>query len=212
MQPSYPRKFNILVAAITSPSDPSRGPEGNPKVARGGFTLQQILTPDGKSRIGGPIVVPPPPSALNHTLAIEVSTSDFWDPEVTDPAPLYLTEEVGLFDRYIVAGEEFGSTHGSGAGPLNTIATQLALALNSYSEVQAVAVGAIVYITSLRPDGRVPVQATDNMSILLGGTPFLVYGSDGVLLSTGLNRQKTYFVVKPYKTQSAPISLLPISP
>ena len=207
VQPSYPKKFNILVAALKTPSDPSRGTSGNPTVSRTGFTLQQINLENGTNRIAGPIVAPPPPSALAHTAAIEVASADYWDPLVTPPAPLYLKEEVSLFDRYIVASEEFGSTLGSGAGPVAAIATQLATALNLYPDVDAVSVASTVYITSHRPDGTLPIKATDDMSVVLGSAPFEVYGFGGILLSVGPEYRQTFFVVRPTKFQSPPISL-----
>jgi len=207
VQPSYPKKFNILVAALKTPSDPSRGPSGNPTVSRTGFTLQQINLENGTNRIAGPIATPVPVSALAHTASIEVASADYWDPIATPPAPLYLKEEVSLFNQYIVASEEFGSTFGSGVGPTVAIATQLATALNGYPDVDAVSVASTVYITSRRPDSTMPIQATDDMSVILGSAPFEISGFGGVLLSVGPEYRQTFFVVRPTKFQSPPISL-----
>lgn len=212
MQPSFPRQFNILVPALVTPSDPSRGPAGNPRVARGGFTLSLVNTRSGTARVGGPVQTPPAPSALAYTAAIEVDSADYWDPTVAPPAPLLLQEEVAVFDNFIVASEEFGQGQGSGAGPLATVATTLANALNKLPMVKAAAVGAIVYITSLSEDATLPLKATDDMSVILSGTPFLVSGPGGVLLSVSPQYRQTFFIVKPFKTQAPPTSLPPVSP
>lgn len=212
MQPSFPKKFTILVAALKSSSDPSRGPSGNPKVARGGFVLQQIVPADGRPRIGGPIIPPATPSPANYTAAIQVATAQFWDPTVAAPPPLYLKEEVALFGQYITASEEFGEGEGGGAGPVAAVATGLAKALNTYLDIKAVAVADTVYIISLSASATLPIKATDDMSVILAGVPFLVKGPGGVVLSTSPNYRQTFFVVKPLPTLSPPISLPPISP
>lgn len=208
MQPCTPKKFNILVAALKTPSDPSRGPIGNPTVSRTGFTLQQMVLENGTTRINGPVVPPPPPSPAAYTASIKVVAPLYWDPVVAPPGPFYFKEEVALFDQYITASEEFGSGMGSGAGPVAGIATQLATSLDFYLDVEAAAVGDTVYITSHRPNATLPIKATDDMSIVLGpGVTFEVYGPGGVLLSVGPEYRQTFFVTKPAKTQSPPVSL-----
>jgi len=212
MNPSYPKPFTILVAALTQSSDPSRGESGNPKVARGGFKLSMITTPQGNGRVGGPVQTPPAPSAASFTASIKIVNSDFWDPAVAPPAPLYLREEVALFDQYITASEEFGAGNGSGAGPTTAVATSLAKALNQYQDIKAVAVASDVYITSMSSNGTLPIKATDDMSTILGGVPFQIYMTGPTLLSVSPNYRKTFFVVKTVKTQSAPVELPPTSP
>lgn len=209
MQPCAPRKFKILVAALKTPSDPSRGPSGNPTVSRTGFTLQQILTENGTSRIGGPVVAPPPPSPAAYTAKITVTNPDYWDPAVAGLPPFYDKEEISLFGQYLTASDEFGGGLGSGTGPTAAIATQLADSLNvsNYPGVAAVAIGSDVYITSLRPDATLPIKATNDYSAILGGISFDVYGPGGILLSVGPYYRQTYFITKSAKTQSPPVSL-----
>ena len=91
MQPCTPRKFNILVAALKTPSDPSRGTVGNPTVSRTGFTLQQTVMANGINRIGGPLSKPPVVSAVNHTAAIKVVTPFYFDPLAQTAATGVLT-------------------------------------------------------------------------------------------------------------------------
>jgi len=207
MQPSTPKKFNILVAALKTPSDPSRGPIGNPTVSRTGFTLQQIVLPNATARIGGPTAVIPPPSAFNHTVAIECGVGEYWDPAVTAPGPFFYKEEVALFDQYITASAEFGAGLGSGTGPAAAIATQLAASLNVYSDIEAVAAGNSVYITSHRPDATLPIKATADESVTFGAPPFVVYAFNGVLMSVGPTYRQTFFITKNVKTQTPPVSL-----
>jgi hypothetical protein len=330
MQPCAPRKFNILVAALKTPSDPSRGTIGNPTVSRTGFTLQQTVLENGTTRIGGPVTKPPAVGAANHTAAIKVVTALYFDPlaktastgtltfggapvaaetvtiggkpytfravidgasvdgdvlnevAATDaldnliaaimlgagggvkyaaamtlsptvtaaagagdtmvatakvlgdagavgttstvtlgtwaaitltgqtdgtPPPFYFKDEIAIFDRYVTAGEEFGSGLGTGIGPVATIATQLATALNAFSDLEATAVADTVYITSLRPDATMPIKVTNDESTVLGGLFFTVYGPGAVLLSVTPKYRQTYFVPKTAKTQSPPVSL-----
>jgi hypothetical protein len=166
-----------------------------------------MVLENGMTRIGGPTVVIPPPSALAHTVAIEVGIGEYWDPAVTPPGPFLYKEEVALFDRYITASEEFGAGLGSGTGPAATIATQLAASLNVYPGIEAAAVGNSVYITSLRPDATLPIKATCDESIFFGAPPFVVYAFNGVLMSVGPEYRQTFFITKSVKTQSPPVSL-----
>lgn len=209
MQPCAPRKFKILVAALKTPSDPSRGPSGNPTVSRTGFTLQQMVCENGTTRIGGPVVAPPPPSPVAYTAKLTVTNPDYWDMAVTAPPPFYDKEEISLFGQYLTASDEFGGGLGSGTGPTAGIATQLAASLNvnSYPGVAAVAIGSDVYITSLRPDATLPIKASNDYSAILGGVSFVVYGPGGILLSVAPNYRQTHFITKPAKTQSPPVSL-----
>jgi hypothetical protein len=207
MQPSFPPKFKVLVAALTGASDPSRGTAGNPVVARTGFTLQQATLENGTSRINGPSVAIPAPTALAHTAAIKVTAPDYWDPIAIPPPPFYPTEEVLAFNQYLTAGEEFGSGLGGGVGPVATIATALAASLDNILGIEAVAIADTVYITSLRSEETLPIKATDDMSIVLGAVSFEVYGPGAVLLSVSPNYRQTFFVTKTSKSQSAPISL-----
>jgi len=329
VQPSFPPKFKILVAALKTPSDPSRGTAGNPTVTRTGFSLQQITLRNGTSRIAGPVAPFVATSALSYTASIKVVSADYWDagtltfasgtltfagnagngetvtigaktytfqtvltdvngnvfigasasdsldnliaaimlgagsgvsyaaattlhPTATAVAgtgdtlvataktggtggnalvststvtggtwgavtltggitgaapPLYTREEIALFDRFVVAGENFGAGLGSGAGPVATIATQLAAALKRFPGIDAVAVTDTVYIKSNRPDGSLPIKATNDLSTVLG-TSFEVYSPGAVLLSVGPEFRQTFFIVRTEtKFQSPPVSL-----
>lgn len=207
MQPCAPKKFKILVAAIKTPSDPSRGPSGNPTVSRTGFVLQQMVLENGISRIAGPVTPPQPPSPVAYTASIKVVNPTYWDPAVAPPGPFYFKEEVALFDRYVVASEEFGAGLGGGVGPVAAIASQLADSLDVYPGIEAAAVGDTVYITSLRPDDALPIKATNDETTVLGGPFFEVYGPGGILLSVAPTYRQTFFVTKPEKTQAPPVSL-----
>lgn len=129
----------------------------------------------------------------------------------TIPPPLYLREEVALFDQYISAGDEFGAGEGNGSGSVTLVATGLAAALNQYDGIKATAVGDTVYILSLRETPTLPIKATDDMSAILGGVPFLVSGPGGVTLSSSPNYRQTFYVVKPLKTLGPPIALPPFT-
>jgi hypothetical protein len=145
-------------------------------------------------------------------VAIQVATANFFDPAVAPPPPLYLKEEVALFDQYVTASEEFGAGEGSGAGPVASVAIGLAKALNLYPDIKAVAVADTVYINSYSAFPTIPIKATDDMSAILGGTPFLVKDSAGNTLSVSPNYRQTFFVVKPLPLQGPPVSLPPVSP
>jgi hypothetical protein len=200
-----PPKFKILVAGIVQPSDPSRGI--NAVKARGGFELQIVNCPDGTNRIGGPTNIAPPPTLAAHTASIQVAGPDYWDPAVAPPPPFYWEEEIGVFGEVLTASQEFGGGEGSGAGPVATIANELAAALNAVSGIDAASDGVdTVYITSTRPDATLPISASGDFSTVLGGVPFLI-SSGGTLLSTAPEYHKTFFVSKSSKTQNPPVFL-----
>lgn len=208
MNVSTPPKFKILVANLEGGSDPSRGPAGNPVKIRTGFVLQQIALPDGTNRVGGPVQAPPPVDAANYTASIQVLSSDYWDPTVAPPGPFYFQEEVRAFDQYAVAASDFGVGNGSGAGPVNTVASTLSNAINLTVEgVSATAVADTVYMTSSRTDATFPVQATNDMSTLLGSLVFAVSGPGGVVLSGAGHQRASFYIFKPVKTQLPPTIL-----
>jgi hypothetical protein len=132
---------------------------------------------------------------------------EYWDPSVTVPGPFYYEEEVSLFDQYVTASANFGIGMGSGTGPAAAIATTLATSLGSYPDIDALAVGSTVYVTSFRPEATLPIKATADESATFGAPPFLVYGPGGVLLSIGPEYRQTFFVTKTNKTQTPPVSL-----
>jgi hypothetical protein len=132
---------------------------------------------------------------------------EYWDPAVTPPGPFFYKEEVALFDQYITASAEFGAGLGSNTGPAAAIATQLAASLNVYSDIDTLAVGSTVYITSHRPDATLPIKATADESVTFGAPPFVVYAFNGVLMSVGPEYRQTFFIMKSIKTQTPPVSL-----
>lgn len=208
MRFAAPPKFKILVANLAGSSDPSRGPSGNPEKLRTGFVLQQMVLQDGTARTNGPTQVIPAVDATHYTAAIKVLSARYWDSTVAPPGPFYYQEECRVFDQYPMAGVDFGVGNGSLAGPVNTIATTLALWVNDSVEgVTAVAVGDTAYMTSSRADARLPVQATNDMSTLLGGLIFRVVGPNGEVLSGTGHQRASFYVAKPVKTQEPPTIL-----
>lgn len=206
---STPPKFKILVANLAGGSDPSLGTTGNPVKLRTGFVLQQVITPDGNVRTGGPVQQPPPVSALNHTASIQVLAPTYWDPTVAPPGPFYFQEEIRGYDQYAVAGVDFGTGNGSGAGPVAAIATSLAAWFNAVVDgVDAVAVADTVYLSALKSDADFPVQATNDMSTLLGGVTFAVKDNLGNVLNPVGSFRASVFIPKAVKTQ-APPTILP---
>jgi len=200
--PATPPKFKVLVAAITSPSDPSRGI--NPTIARTGFTLQQVITQSGVGRVGGPIVARAATGPLNHTAAIVVTSNDFANSDGV--APFLLTEEIALFDRYIVAGQNF-SVAGGGVAPLDEIADGIAVSLNVYPDIDAVSDGVdTVYITYLGLEPFLPIKATGDESETLGDAPFEITAG-GVTLTVSPALRQTFYVSNSVKTQSPPEAL-----
>ena len=200
-----PPKFKILVANLAGSSDPSKGPAGNPVKLRTGFELQQVVTRNGTTRVNGPTATIPAVDATNYTAAIKVLSARYWDPTVTAPGPFYYQEECRVFDQYPMAAVDFGVGNGSLAGPVNTIAANLATWVNlSVEGVEATSVGDTTYMTSHRADARFPVQATNDMSTILGGLIFRVVGPGGVVLSGTGHQRATFYVVKPAKTQGPP--------
>lgn len=200
-----PPKFKVLVASMSNPGDPSRGV--NPTVTRMGFELQQVVnTTNGTQRVAGPTNTIPVPSSGSYTVAIQVLRPDYWDPSVTPPGPFYTKEEVQIADQYFLASEEFGAGLGSGAGTVDDVASSLAAAINTMDSIRAVAVTDTVYITSSRTDPILPVKASNDTAVLLGGYDFRVIAPGAITLTTAPIQRRTYFVVKPVKTQSPPIS------
>lgn len=204
---SAPPKFKILVANLAGGSDPSRGTSGNPVKLRTGFQLQMVTLPNGTGRVAGPIQAHLPPTALNHTAAIQVVSATYWDPTVDPPPQFYQEEEVQIFDQYLVASEEFGVGLGSGVGPVNGIATSLATAISSIDGMSASSVGDTVYITSNGPSAELPIKASNDTATLLSGYMFSVLGPSGEVLTSAPQDRKTYYVVRLRKFQSPPVSL-----
>ncbi len=200
-----PPKFRILVANMSSPGEPSMGI--NPTVTRMGFELQQIVdTSKGMARVAGPVNAIPAPSAGSYTVAITVLRPDFWDPAVAAPGPFYTKEEVQIGDSYFLASEEFGAGMGSGAGTEADIATSLAAAIDRMDDIRAASVGPTVYVTSSRPDGLLAVKASNDTAVLLGGYDFRVIAPGAITLTTAPIQRKTYYLVKPVKTQTPPVA------
>ena len=208
MPVAAPPKFKVLVANLSGSSDPARNTGGNPVKVRTGFVLQMLHTPDGNVRTNGPTQQPPPVSAVNHTARIQVLAPDYWDATVTPPGPFYYQEECRMFDQYSTASTDFGTGLGSGTGPVANIAADLATWINlSVTNVEATSVGDTVYMATNRVDERFPVQATNDMSVLLGGTIFAVLDSAGTVLNTASKRRASFFIPKVVKSQAAPIIL-----
>jgi len=200
-----PPKFKILVANMSNPGDPSRGV--NPTITRYGVELQQLAnTTNGHLRVAGPTNTIPVPSAGSYTVAIQVLRPDYWDPSVAPPGPFYPKEEVQVGEQYFLASEEFGAGLGSGAGTVNDVASSLAAAIDTMDGVRAVAVTDTVYITSSLMSPILPIKASNDTAVLLGGYDFSVIAPGAITLTTAPIQRRTYFVVKPVKTQSPPIS------
>ena len=209
MRVAAPPKFKVLVANLAGSSDPARNTGGNPVKIRTGFVLQTLHTPSGNVRTGGPTQQPPPVGVANHTASIQVLGANYWDPTVAPPGPFYYQEECRAYDQYPLAATDFGVGNGSGAGPVNTIASTLADWVNySVQGVDAVAVADTVYLSALRTDPTLPVQAANDMSALLGGLSFAVRDSAGTILNVAGKRRASFFLPKAVKTQ-APPTILP---
>jgi hypothetical protein len=206
MRVCAPPKFKILVANLTGGGDPSRI-GGNPVKQRMGFELQQMVLPDGTTRLNGPTRQAPVTSATDYTAAIAVRSVSFWDPTIVAPGPFYYLEEARLFTQYPVAAIDFGLGHGGGTGPINDVATELAAWVNaSVEQVSAFAAANVVYFTSRRTDERFPIQATNDMIVILGGAAvfFEVLDSAGTVLNIAGRRRASFFVPKVVKSQSPP--------
>lgn len=101
-----------------------------------------------------------------------------------------------------------GTGLGSGTGPVANIAADLATWINlAVPNVEATSVGDTVYMATNRVGERFPVQATNDMSVLLGGTIFAVVDSTGTVLNTALKRRASFFIPKVVKSQAAPTIL-----
>jgi len=167
-----------------------------------------MVLQNGTARLNGPTQAIPAVSAIDHTVSIKVLTARYWDSTVTAPGPFYYQEECRIFDQYPTAGVDFGVGNGSLAGPVNTIASSLASWVNtSVKGVTAIAVGDTAYMTSSRADAWFPVQATNDMSTLLGGLIFRVVGPNGEVLSVAGRQRANFYVAKSVKTQEPPTLL-----
>lgn len=208
MRVAAPPKFKVLVANLSGSSDPARNTGGNPVKIRTGFVLQMLHTPAGNVRTGGTTQQPPPVSAVNNMARIQVAAATYWDPSVAPPGPFYYQEECRAFDQYPLAATDFGVGNGSGAGPVNTIASDLSDWFNaSVPGVSATSVGDTVYLSTNRVDPLFPVQATNDMSALLGGVTFNVKDGAGTTLNVAGQRRRSFFLPKTVKSQSAPTIL-----
>ena len=208
MRVAAPPKFKVLVANLSGSSDPARNTGGNPVKLRTGFVLQMLHTPDGNVRTGGPTQQPPPVSAVDNMARIQVLAPDYWDSTVAPPGPFYYQEECRTFDQYPMAATDFGVGNGSGAGPVNTIASDLSNWINaSVSGVTAVSVTDTVYLSTNRVDALFPLQATNDMSALLGGVTFDLQDGAGNSLNTAFQRRRSFYIPKTVKSQSAPTIL-----
>ena len=97
---------------------------------------------------------------------------------------------------------------GSNTGPVNTIASEIASWFNaSVAGVSAVSVAATVYLTTNRVDALFPVQATNDMSVLLGGLIFTLQDGAGNTLNVAGQRRRSFYIPKTVKSQSAPTIL-----
>lgn len=198
VHPSAPPKFTVLVAHFDGTSE---------RPIRSGFVLQQVRLANGVGRVGGPLQSQPTVDATHYQAAIKVLSPTFWDPSVAAPPPFYAKEEIQIFDEYFVAGEEFGAGHGSAAGTVDQIASQLATSINTIEGVSAVAVTDTVYIASHRFDGSMAVKASNDTAVQLAGYVFRVLGASGVVLTTPPVDRRTFYVVKTVKSQSSPVIL-----
>lgn len=208
MRVAAPPKFKVLVANLSGSSDPARNTGGNPVKLRTGFVLQTLHTPSGNVRTGGTTQQPPPVSAGNNMARIAVTSARYWDPTVTAPGPFYYQEELRAFDQYPLAATDFGVGEGSNTGPVNTVASEIASWFNAaVPGVSATSVGATVYMTTNRVDALFPVQATNDMSVLLGGLIFTLQDGAGNTLNVAGRRRRSFFLPKTVKSQSAPTIL-----
>jgi hypothetical protein len=208
MRVAAPPKFKVLVANLASGSDPSLNSGGNPVKLRTGFTLQMLHTPSGNVRTNGPTQQPPTVSAGNNMARIVVTSARYWDSTVTPPGPFYYQEELRAFDQYPQAAVDFGIGEGSNAGPVNTVASEISSWFNAaVAGVSATSVGATVYLTTNRVDPLFPVQATNDMSVLLGGLIFTLQDGAGNTLNVVGSRRRSFFIPKTVKSQSAPVIL-----
>lgn len=208
MRVAAPPKFKVLVANLSGSSDPARNTGGNPVKIRTGFVLQTLHTPGGNVRTNGPTQQPPEVSAIDNMAQITVDSSGYWDPTVTPPGPFYYQEECRAFEQYSVAATDFGVGDGSGAGLPDAVALDLANWINvSVSGVTATSVGDTVYLATNRVDPLFPVQATNDMSVLLGGLIFTVKDGSGNTLNGAGQYRRSFFLPKTVKSQSAPTIL-----
>ena len=208
MRVAAPPKFKVLVANLAGSSDPVRNTGGNPVKLRTGFVLQMLHTPSGVVRTNGPTQQPPPVSAIDNMARIVVTSARYWDPTVTAPGPFYYQEELRAFDQYPQAATDFGVGEGSNTGPVNTVASEIASWLNaSVQGVTATSVAATVYLSTNRVDALFPVQATNDMSTLLGGLIFTLQDGAGNTLNVAGRRRRSFFIPKTVKSQAAPTIL-----
>lgn len=208
MRVAAPPKFKVLVANLAGSSDPARNTGGNPVKLRTGLVLQTLHTPSGVVRTNGPTQQPPPVSAIDNMARIVVTSARYWDPTVTAPGPFYYQEELRAFDQYPQAATDFGVGEGSNTGPVNTVASEIASWFNSsVAGVSAVAVANTVYMSTNRVDALFPVQATNDMSTLLGGLIFTLQDSTGTTLNVAGSRRRSFYLPKTVKSQAAPTIL-----
>ena len=208
MRVAAPPKFKVLVANLSGSSDPARNTGGNPVKLRTGFVLQMLHTPGSVVRMNGPTQQPPPVSAINNMARIVVTSARYWDSTVTPPGPFYYQEELRAFDQYPQAATDFGVGEGSNTGPVNTVASEIASWFNaSVAGVSAVAVANTVYMSTNRVDALFPVQATNDMSTLLGGLIFTLQDGAGTTLNVAGRRRSSFFLPKTVKSQAAPVIL-----
>lgn len=204
MPPIYQPPFTILVAGISQSSDPATGV--NPTKSYSAMTIQTVITDGNTMTQGGPVAMPIPVSSTNYTASITVVSNQYWDPSVAPgPPPFYLEEEVNAGGYFLVAADDFGVGDGSGAAATTAIATALATAISAQPYMSAVAVASVVYINTSSPDPGMQVQATNDMSVILGSLVFTIKGPGAVTVATASNYRRTFVLSKVNPTQTAPI-------
>jgi hypothetical protein len=154
---------------------------------------------------------PPAVSAASYTASITVRDDTYWDPAVTIPGPFYYKEEIRYGDQYALASADFGQGHGSGAGPVADIASELAAWVNATADrIVATSVGGICYLTDRRvEDERFPVQATVDMmvSVGAGSAPWTIQDTSGTTITVAGSLRRSFYLPKHFKSQTAPTIL-----
>jgi hypothetical protein len=169
-----------------------------------------MVLDDGTTRINGTTLQPPVVSAVNYTASITIRDPAYWDPAVAAPGPFYYQEEIRVMDSYFLAATDFGQGHGSAAGPVANIATELAASINAtMAQVTATSVAGVVYIRDARQAPLFPIQATVDMMTAAGGglVAWTIQDTAGTTLSASGIRRRSFYLPKPVKSQNPPTIL-----
>jgi hypothetical protein len=166
--------FDILVANLAGPSDPSRGTAGNPVRLRNGFRQQQTTGIGGAPK--GTVVGTRTGSLLGGAFTRSGGTVTIADDDFTVPA------EVLIGPFVLVTDEDFDA---DGLG-VNTVATNLAAAISALPGYDATPAAAVVTVEGPLGDRIDPISQRWQFRTFGDVSNFTPITPDGGFLTGGL--------------------------